>query len=66
MLSFLSGVVLMGASVGTFWVVRPVGGNPHRLATMPVVETAIPLAITTGLVLGFSLMVAGVIALFQS
>jgi hypothetical protein len=63
MISLLSGIVLMGASAGIFWVVRPVEGHPHRLATMPMLETAIPLAITTGIVLGFALMVAGVIAL---
>jgi hypothetical protein len=65
MLSFLAGLVLAVASSGLFWLVRPVNGTPHRIATTPILETALPLAITSGLVLGVALIVAGIVGFAQ-
>jgi hypothetical protein len=66
MLSLLIGLVLTGASCVVFWLIRPVNGIPHRLATTPIIETMLPLGITSGLVLGVSLIIAGVLGFVQA
>lgn len=60
MISFLVGVALTVVSGALFWRMRARNGVPHRLAATPFLETALPLAITSGLVLGIAMTIAGV------
>jgi hypothetical protein len=66
MLSLVTGLGLTVGSSLLFWMIRPVDGTPHRLATKPIYETVLPLGITSGLVLGVALIAAGIVSLSQS
>lgn len=63
MLSFIFGLVVTALSSGVFWIMRPRRGMPHRLATMPVLDWVLPMAITSGLVLGVAMIISGLVAL---
>jgi hypothetical protein len=60
MLSFVIGVILLVSAISLLLYCRPRDGKVHRLATLPLIETAVPLAVTSGLALGGALVVAGV------
>jgi hypothetical protein len=65
MVNLLSGIVVTVATAALFWTVLPTDGKPHRLATAPYIETALPLTVTCGLVLGVGLIIAGVVGFVQ-
>jgi hypothetical protein len=60
MVQFLMGVLLSGASSTVFWALRPFNGQPHRIIRQPLLEIAIPITITMGLVIGLAMIVAGI------
>jgi hypothetical protein len=64
MLAFVVGVILLGGSILAFWSLRPRDGVPNPWAVMPVLDTLIPLGLTTGLALGAGLLVSGLVSLF--
>jgi hypothetical protein len=63
MFSFLVGLVITAASSVAFWLLKPRGGVPHRLATAPGLDWVLPMAITSGLVLGLAMIISGAVSL---
>jgi hypothetical protein len=55
----LIGVVMLAASVGALWFMLPKGDKLNPLATMPFVESLIPLGIVSGLALGITFTLSG-------
>lgn len=66
MISFVSGLVLTAITAVVFWAMMPRDGVPHRLATKPVLDWAIPMAITSGLVLGVAMIISGAVELWPA
>lgn len=60
MLSIL-GIVIVGASVWTFWRLLPRDGNTHWIVTAPILESILPL----GLISGFTIGVAMAMSIFM-
>jgi hypothetical protein len=56
----LAGIVFLAASAAAFWRLLPADGRVHRLATMPVIESLLPLAIVGGFAIGVALVFASV------
>jgi UDP-N-acetylmuramyl pentapeptide phosphotransferase/UDP-N-acetylglucosamine-1-phosphate transferase len=56
----VGGLLIMLLSGAILWILRPRNGEPRRLVMMPYLETAIPIAIMAGLVLGFAAFIAGI------
>jgi hypothetical protein len=44
----------------------PRGGVPHRLATKPVLDWVIPMALTSGLVMGVAMVISGALDLWPA
>ena len=63
MIRFLSGAILILAATGAFWRLLPRGGVPHRLAVAPYLQVWIPIALTSGFVVGAGLLVSGLVSL---
>ena len=61
MLSILSGAVLFGAGAAGLWHLLPRNGRVHPLATMPFLESMIPIAIVSVSAIGLALIIAGVV-----
>jgi hypothetical protein len=61
MVSVIIGALLVAASIGFLLYCRPRGGQVMRAATLPLLETLIPLTVTSGLALGFAMIVAGIL-----
>lgn len=57
MLAFV-GLILTAVSAVGFWQMLPKNGNVHRLATVPVLDSLIPLGIISGFALGVGALVA--------
>jgi hypothetical protein len=62
MISFLSGLIAMGAGVGGVWYCRPRNGEVQRFVVAPVLDWPIPTAIIWALSLGIALIVFGVMS----
>lgn len=56
------GFIVTAASGGLLWRMLPSDGKLHRLATMPILDSMIPVGIVGGLAVGVSLLFAGLIA----
>lgn len=61
MLYIVSGVVVVGAGVGSLWYMRPRNGTVNPLALKPVLEWLIPIGILTTLALGVGLIMGGLV-----
>ena len=61
MINLVGGIVLIAASIGLIMLMRSRDGTPHRFATMPFMQTTIPVAITGGIVLGGAMFISGVL-----
>jgi hypothetical protein len=48
--------LILAASIGSFWLLLPKGDQLHPLATMPVLESAIPIGIVAGAAIGVALI----------
>lgn len=59
MLTFISGLAILAASVGAILYFKPRDGKISPVLALPVLEIAVALTITTGLALGVALMAAG-------
>ncbi|KAB2881017.1 MAG: hypothetical protein F9K38_09935 [Pseudorhodoplanes sp.] len=59
MLTFISGLAILVASVGAILYFKPRDGQISPVLALPFLEIAVALAITTGLALGVALMAAG-------
>lgn len=57
MLAFV-GLILTAVSAVVFWQMLPKNGNVHRLATVPLLDSLIPLGIISGFALGVGALVA--------
>jgi hypothetical protein len=55
------GVVLLGGSVGTLWLMLPKDRKPNPVAETPVLESTIPLGIVIGITLGTGFLFASLI-----
>jgi hypothetical protein len=53
----LSGLLMMGAAGLLFWWLLPKGGTLNRWATMPVIESALPIMIVAGFAVCLCLIV---------
>jgi hypothetical protein len=60
MISIL-GLAISGSAIWMFWALLPRQGTPHRLATLPVLESILPLTIVGGLAIGVAMAIAGAI-----
>ena len=58
MMLALVGLILIAVSVAGFWAMLPKNGNVHRLATVPVLGSLVPLAIISGFILGLGALAA--------
>jgi hypothetical protein len=54
-----AGLVLIAAAALLFWVVKPREGKVSRWVTMPVLQSMIPITITSSAALGLAMIVAG-------
>lgn len=61
MIMVFSGVVLLAVSIAFLMYCRPRDGQTVRITTLPLLETIIPLTITSGLAMGAALIAAGVL-----
>jgi hypothetical protein len=61
MISFICGIVITGAGGASLWMLMPRNGQPHRLATTPVLDSIIPVCIVSAFAIGVALIVAGVV-----
>ncbi len=61
MISVFFGIVLVAASGAFLIYCRPRNGAVMPAATMPVLETLIPLAVVSGLALGSAMVAAGLL-----
>ena len=59
MILLVSGVALIVASGALLWYMKPRDGKAHRLATMPLLDSMIPITITCGAAFGVAMIVAG-------
>lgn len=59
MLSIISGLVVAGGGVSGLWYFRPRNGQVHPLATAPVLDSVIPIAIVCALAIGGALIISG-------
>jgi uncharacterized membrane protein len=50
------GIVILAGSIALFWWLLPTEGKISRWATMPVLESALPLTVVGGIAIGISLM----------
>ena len=64
MLSVVLGALLLSGTIGAFWHLRARDGVPHPLAVARYVQVWIPIGITSGIVIGFGLIVSGLVSLF--
>lgn len=60
MLSLISGVIMFGAGGAGLWYCKPRNGVAHSVATAPLLESLVPIAIVSALAIGLALVVAGV------
>ncbi len=56
MLAALVGILMIGGSGWLLWALLPREGVLNRYATMPVLESLLPLAIVGGFAVGLSLI----------
>jgi hypothetical protein len=56
MILLVVGIAMVTGAIGLLWVMLPKDGQPHRLATAPVLESVIPLTIVTGFAVGLALI----------
>ncbi len=61
MINLAAGLILLGGSVAALWYFRPRNGMPAKIVTLPLMETLVPLGVTSGLALGMAMVVAGVL-----
>jgi hypothetical protein len=54
------GIVIIAASGAALWRMLPTNAKVHRLATMPFVESVIPIGIVAGFAIGAALVFAGI------
>jgi len=59
MLLLLGGVVLFAAAITLLWYFKPREGRVNRWVTMPVLQSTIPITITSAAALGLAMIVAG-------
>jgi hypothetical protein len=58
-LAAIAGTLSLGAAAASFWLLLPIDGVPHALATKPYLGPGIPLGIMIAAVFGvFALAVA--------
>jgi len=57
----LFGLVILGGAIAALRYMLPRNGVTVRAATMPVLESVIPIGIIAGIAVGIALMFAGVI-----
>jgi hypothetical protein len=60
MLAALFGIILVGTSVIGFWLMLPKDGLVRPVATMPVLESVIPLLIIASFFVGAGFIFAGI------
>jgi hypothetical protein len=60
MILILAGLVMVAGAIAILWYFRPHNGVPARAATLPLMETLIPLSVTSGLALGVAMVIAGI------
>jgi hypothetical protein len=53
------GILFIVVSCGAFWRLLPTAGKVHRLATVPFLESIIPICIVGGFAVGAALVFAG-------
>jgi hypothetical protein len=53
------GILFIVVSCGALWRLLPTEGKVHRLATMPFLESIIPICIVGGFAVGAALVFAG-------
>lgn len=56
------GLIFLGLAIGLLVYCQPRGGQVARIATLPLLETLIPLAVTSGVALGCAMIVAGILS----
>jgi hypothetical protein len=61
MLSIVSGVVVFGAGGAGLWYFSPRNGVPHPVATRPLLDSLVPIAIVSALAIGIAMIVAGAV-----
>jgi hypothetical protein len=59
MLSIVSGAVVFGAGGAGLWYFMPRGGTTHPLATVPLLDSIIPICIVALIGIGVALVVSG-------
>jgi len=64
MLNLILGLILVIGTASAFWHLRARDGVPHPLAVARYVQVWIPIGITSGIVIGFGLIVSGLVSLF--
>jgi hypothetical protein len=57
----VAGLVLIALALAVMAYGRPRGGKLSRFAAMPVLDMLIPLLVTSGVALGFAMIVAGIL-----
>jgi hypothetical protein len=58
----LAGLVILAAAIAGLWFMLPRNGVVVRAATMPFVESLIPIGIISGIACGIALIFAGMVA----
>jgi len=61
MLSFVSGVVALGASFAGFWHFKPHGGVVHPLVDKPYFGPTVTLALMTTFIVGAGLIIRSIL-----
>jgi hypothetical protein len=59
MLSIISGAIVAGGGGVGLWYFMPSNGQTHPLATKPLLDSVIPIAIVAALAIGAAMIVAG-------
>lgn len=57
----VAGLIFIALAVALMAYCRPHRGRPSRFATMPVLDSLIPLLVTSGVALGLAMIVAGML-----
>jgi hypothetical protein len=53
------GALIITGCVAWFWYLLPAEGRVNPVATLPVLESVIPITITGGIAVGFAFVLAG-------
>jgi ABC-type enterobactin transport system permease subunit len=61
MISFLSGIVVTGAGIGSLWYCKPRAGKPQWFIEAPVLDWLIPTVIVSALGVGLALVISGAV-----